>query len=88
MTSGNDHNNQSRVSIRATNTCLCLVSGTPRACQWRHEQQLSEDRPLTSDILLPSPFIDALFREIEAHTGYGNKADPAEHLEIEDTTFV
>ena len=49
---------------------MCLVSGTPRAYQWRHEQQLSEDplpgtRPLTSDIRLPS-LIDALFREIEA----------------------
>ena len=56
-----------------------------------HEQQSGEDlqsltiqpgtRPLTGDILLPSSLIDALFCEIEARAGYGNKADPAEHLE-------
>lgn len=31
--------------------------------------------------MLPPSLIDALFCEIEAHAGYGNKADPAEHLE-------
>ena len=38
-------------------------------------------RPLTGNILLPSPLIDALFCIIEAHAGHGDQADPAKHLE-------
>ena len=38
-------------------------------------------RPLTGDVLLPSPLVDALFCKIEAHAGHGDQADPAKHLE-------
>jgi hypothetical protein len=67
--------------------CFRLLSGDPLppcgeiGSMSRRNEYLSNTRPLTGDILLPSPLIDALLCEIEAHAGHSNEADPAKHLE-------